>query len=120
MSNCIELANHVVTFTTSEIDVERFRNFLYSIPKTEPEGHDVGNGAWWYLAQNTDFVSDKVVIRFGCGRSSHTWRDFRYVVNKIILPFMKGKKSHRFSCRDESDGFAKAYPLEVTFGEEMA
>jgi hypothetical protein len=119
MSNCIELAKHVVFFKTSEIDVEKFRTFLESIPEKMPEGHDVDNGAWWYLATNTTFMSDGVEIRFGAGRSSHTWRDFRYVVNKILNPYMKGKKGHRFICRDESDGFRDSFVWDVVFGEEM-
>ena len=57
-----------------------------------------------------------VLIRFGEGRSSHTWRDFKWLLS-VLKPFFKKPCSYRFKLRDEYDGFAKVFPCVVDFHE---
>lgn len=126
MSNCIFLRNNVVVFTAEDIDIPRFNAYMSLIPQARPaelpnmtQEQQVEHwnmlSAWWYLATNVTINVDMVTIRFGEGRSGHTWRDFRGLRNCILLPFMKRPVSHIFRCSDE-DSNGRWYDLPVTFG----
>lgn len=118
MSNCVQLENHVVRFANQEIDAKALLIFLEGLP---PSLNDNMTGeqqnAWWFLATCTYYHSWGVEIRFGEGRSSHTHRDVRGVVD-VLRPFMKKHKKHTFIARDESDGFQQCFNYPVVFGKE--
>ena len=120
MSNCIDLRDNVVRFTSADIDIDALFALLAKVPDALPQG-DTGEltTAWWYLKTCTVLMGDGTVhIAFGQGRSSHTWRDFHGLVNRVINPLMKRRKSHTFKVRDEdARGFGR---WTVTFGEYMS
>ncbi|KKK81234.1 hypothetical protein LCGC14_2815560, partial [marine sediment metagenome] len=61
---------------------------------------------WWFFSyRNVSVDNMGVVVRFGEGQSSHTWRDFDHLLDYIIKPIMKRSKVHVFCTRDECDGF---------------
>jgi len=121
VSNCIELRNHVVTFPEDVIDVSKVRDLLARVPEQMPrwEEDPILYTAWWYMATCTTVTDSGVTIRFGCGRSSHTWRDFRQFANQVLLPLFRDGKTftHRFQVED--DGFPGWGPWKVQFGKEL-
>lgn len=119
MSNCIFFRrDHVVVFSPFDISALRLRSMLNDCPAKMPEHEDdpIGYMVWWYLKTNTQ-IGDDVTIAFGKGRSGHTWRDFRSLVNKVLNPIMLRPKRHVFIAED--DGHPGLFEFPVTFGEEM-
>lgn len=121
MSNCIDLRNNVVHFPASAIDVLKVRELLDRIPEEMPswETDSVLYTAWWYLATCTVVTDSNVTIRFGCGRSSHTWRDFLQLANMVLLPLFRTGQTHTHFFQVQDDGFPGWLQWQVTFGEVM-
>lgn len=118
MSNCIELHNCEVEFTEDEFDVEAYIKVMEN-SKVSPKAPSLGDNFAWFLADNSIVKANtngtkSIIIRFGRGRSSHTWRDFRWVV-WYLNQFIKKPKAHIFTAADEGDGFDNLFPLEVNW-----
>lgn len=120
MSNCIWLGNNVVKFHPWEIDRDKLKSILDNLPKECPDGINltlesvIGYYAWWFLKENTIFQKNGIVkIRFGEGRSTHTWRDFRGLVNQVIKPLMLCPKIHTFIAKD--DGWPGRFQIIADF-----
>lgn len=119
MSNCIFFRqNHVVVFSPFDISALRLRTLLNGVGSSLPdwEKDPIGASVWWYLKINTK-IDDSVTIAFGKGRSGHTFRDFRYLVNAVLNPIMLRKKEHTFIAEDP--GYPGLFEMKVVFGEEM-
>lgn len=125
MSNCISLSNESVFFKKDEIDLLKLKEVLDATPHTLAECEvldktDKGWRAfcWWFLKDNTHIAlgDTGAVIKFGEGRSSHTWRDFRGIVNHVIKPLMLKNKVHVFQVEDE--GFPGWGDLPIIFGQD--
>lgn len=137
MSNCITLYNHIVVFNNDEIDIAKLFDIIQalplevgSFPKTAEETHQYY--CWWFLnSLNVKFNKskpqifdinevdqkpkyDSVTVKFGHGRSSHTWRDFRGLLNNVIKPLIKNEKEHIFIVTDE--GAPGKFSMPVIFG----
>lgn len=121
MSNCIRiLKGEEVCFFPDEIDIEGFKALM-----AKAKNHSSTDGtewtrekgeqtmAWWFLS-NSAADHRGVAIWFGCGRSSHTWRDFQGTLS-VLKQFIKKPKTHRFTCSDESDGFEHPFKMKVEF-----
>lgn len=120
MSNCVDLWRETVVFLSHEIKLDEFKQLVQTAPEIRLN-HTLTDlecdqyEAWWFLQKNTVFHPDGwCAIRFGRGRSSHTWRDLQGTLS-TIAKFMKRVKHHKFVASDESDGHAKRYWLNVEF-----
>ena len=125
MSNCIQLVdNESVVFTPDEIDVDAFKALVARSKQydyKEPFTPEIGkaNCAWWFLETNHFIVPGKgIMIEFGCGRSIHTWRDFRGLLS-TLAPLMRKAKYHTFIATDEFDGFKKRFKIKLNFKEGL-
>ncbi len=119
MSNCITLRNNEVFFSKEEIDMVKLRALLDSVPKEYDKARSIGGDietAWWYLSENTVLDDNGAIITFGEGNSSHTWRDFRGLINSVLKPLMLKEKTHTFRAHD--DGFPGWGSLIVVFGKD--
>ena len=123
MSNCVSLRNHKVFFSKDEIDIAKLKALMDSVPETLKQAElldkeDNGNrvDTFWFLDGNVFNLGEGVLIEFGNGRSSHTWKDFLRLVNVIINPLMIKEKSHSFKAK--SEGFTSWGNLVVVFGKE--
>jgi hypothetical protein len=119
MSNCIEIHNPSVHFSLSEINALGLQSLLSSVASYDnSEDLDLltpdQRMAWWYLTGNTEIVHGHVCIHFGQGRSSHTWRDFQYML-KILSRFIKREKFAIFTVSDECDGYKVKFRTQVEF-----
>ena len=122
MSNCIHFHNPEVFFSAAEFQVsdfrsrcERLKSFL---PWKMPDATDEERAEQyfvWYLACNSKFTQDGVMVSFGEGHSTHTHRDFRYTVEYLLAPYMKRNKVHTFVLSDEYDGFKSKFRQMVVF-----
>lgn len=119
MSNCIDLRNNEVYFSKDEIDLPKLKALVDSVPQTYDEASKIGGDTefvWWFLASNTIMDDNGAFINFGAGESTHTWRDFRSLINRILKPLMLKEKTHTFQANDE--GFPGWGSLIVVFGKE--
>ncbi len=122
MSNCIDFHNPEVFFGADEIDLATYRERCERLKGLNPmvacqhqfQSEEDRNFAW-FLARNSRFIEDGVVIRFGEGYSSHTWRDFEYTVKYLLGPYMRRLKAHTFKLSDEFDGFSSRFSETVVF-----
>lgn len=118
MSNCIEIKNHLVTFTGEEIDIEKFKKIAEehkNHPRTFNE-MKVEDAFCWFIRDNHVVRKDSVKIRFGKGASSHTWRDFAQTIN-LLQSLMKKERVHFFVIADEG-GYERFSDYKVTFGRK--
>lgn len=112
MSNCISLADNRVEFQYGEIDSAKLEQLI--APHKE-HGYPPNSEDWvcWFLRDNTSFdMGGGVTIRFGEGQSSHTWRDFRYIILQL-KEYMLTDKWHEFQVEDE--GFPGWGPMRINF-----
>lgn len=119
MSNCISLRNNEVFFSKEEINLPKLKALLDSVPDDYKEASDKGGDietAWWFLSKNTVLDDNGAIITFGEGNSTHTWRDFRGLVNSVLKPLMLKEKTHTFRAHDE--GFPGWGSLIVIFGRD--
>jgi len=123
MSNCIDLHHYTVRFGQEEIDSRAFESFLATAEKeingcncaSEEVDRELDT-AWWFLCENTTVDEDSITIRFGRGRSTHTWRDFKATL-KLLSKFIKNPVKHIFAVADEFDGFDTLDEIVVNFKE---
>ncbi len=108
MSNCVEIKRQDVWFGAEEIDIPKFRELVdrVNLLPQPPDGLKDRDGyfAWWFLSSNVEFGLAGLVIHFGRGRSSHTWRDLQGTL-MVLGQFMLKPKKHVFRIADELDGF---------------
>lgn len=121
MSNCIRLTKNRVIFTADEIDISKVLDFVSSAkyPAVYPdindkEGLRAMSAYWWFSERNVELHGSYIIVNFGEGHSSHTWRDFRWLLNEIAK-MMKKAKYHTFYVRDEFDGFKEVGRLNINF-----
>ncbi len=117
MSNCIEIVkgSNIVRFNSDDIDIDKVREYLKRADQSKGKhvwesgknAEDKFNDSlWWFFSHSNVSIDDMgVVVRFGEGQSTHTWRDFDWVLDQAIKPIMKRSKVHVFCTRDEFDGF---------------
>src|SRR5215471_12369410 len=115
MSNCIDFKDRMVYLTEQQINLDLLRE------KTDPLALDcpmpvwdeqLPNGWWWWLSTNLQYDwcdrqhSDPkgVWIRLNGGRSTHTNRDFLWLVKYGLSPFMKERVEFEKECIDLDDG----------------
>jgi hypothetical protein len=78
MSNCIDFNSPPVRLTGMQIDVPALKALVEKVKDLEKAPAEWGdeNIAWWFLS-HAEFDGNKsVLIDFGNGRSTHTFRDF--------------------------------------------
>ena len=116
MSNAIFLRNNTVEFGSDEFDFSAYSEIHRQHWNHSKESKDlaVEDFFCWFLKENTEYKKDKVIIKFGEGKSSHTWRDFSQVIN-FFVPLMKKEKKHIFRISDESSMFS-FFSQEIIFG----
>lgn len=125
MSNCIILHSpkNRVFFPSAAIDRAGLAKLLTAaseqplMPLWEPNDSEEtsrAKTAWWFLLGAVDFCEEGVLIRFGEGHSTHTWRDFKALL-QVLRPFIQHQRSKVFRCSDESDGCRAVYKLNVDF-----
>jgi hypothetical protein len=77
MSNCIQIGGKgTVTLAAGSFNVEGLRALVDAVRDLPTAPTDDGYIAWWFLTASV-FTDRSVRIKFGRGRSSHTYRDFR-------------------------------------------
>lgn len=114
MSNCIVVHQNSLVLKEPYFDVKAFHVWWVLQKEDDPE-HVTGKSNWyWFLKRNTEFGYglENVTILVGQGHSSHTWRDFRWLVWELNW-FFREYFQHTFMVSDESDGFNKVWPLTV-------
>lgn len=130
MSNCIDFheGTNVISFTRDEIDVAAVVKYL-ELADTGEKHPDMGapdtpeneklwfnHNLWWFFSKkNVDVVNGGIYVRLGEGQSSHTRRDYRYIMNYVIKPIMKKSKGWRFILSDEYDGHDSRFMEYVDF-----
>lgn len=131
MSNCIEICGGGrLSLSYSEFDIAGFRALCERAEKiinrencvSHEDGHDDERAIWWYMAlgQGAHFqgkADDECVLEFGQSRSSHTNRDFRWLLS-VLDKFFKRPVKHHFRVADEYDGFQQVDPWFYEFGAE--
>lgn len=131
MSNCIEFikGTGTVRFSPDVIDGSRVQEYLIRARKSEgkhvwedwkTDEQKFEDNLWWFFNEKNvsiDFAG--VLVRFGEGQSSHTWRDLKYTLNYIIKPLMLQSKLHWFIITDEYDGFEAEERWRLDFKEGM-
>jgi hypothetical protein len=119
VSNCVEIVRNAdVIFTSEDLNISALKadilQYGHSESPPDPRECPVAFYCYWFLARNTDFSDDSVVIRFGEGRSSHTWRDLGGLV-RFMGKYMKKTKKHTFIVTDEIDDFQSRERYSVAF-----
>jgi len=109
MSNCISVRNSKVVFGPGEVDSAALLKELGKHSGCDREDeHANDDDQWacmearWFLipGDNLRMEGDNLVVEFGHGKSTHTWRDFKATC-LFMDRFMKGSKSHVFRLCDE-------------------
>lgn len=129
MSNCVRIETPAVWFRPTELDIPRLQKWLAAIPPWTQQTLPRWDGAleaeetmwqvhaWWFLQANCGPLPDGgFVVRFGMGRSEYTFRDLRGTV-ELLRRFMLRPKTKVITCRDESDGFRRAFKMTLDFGK---
>jgi hypothetical protein len=114
MSNCIKIHNYAVHFYPDEFDIKSFKKEI-----EEHKSHDilqVEDTFCWFLRDNSSVLTNGVVIEFGQGRSSHTYRDFKQTV-RHLSKFMLRDKVCTFDISTEGDGFDQISKMRVRFSK---
>lgn len=111
MSNCIDIVyKSVIDLKPYQIDAVGLRNLITKAEEEVNNDNSVSEkvptdlrAAWWYLSANTVFLTrGGVRIFLGRGRSSHTWRDFRWTLS-VLKQFIRSPVIVRFGITDEYD-----------------
>jgi len=124
MSNCIEIEQRSkVRFEPWEIDARGLKELIERAEAEVNHDNSVSENVegklkltWWFLSQTQFKRTGAVEIRFGEGRSSHTWRDLRGTF-QVLSEFVKLPKHHGFICSDESDGHRTWFRMVVNLQE---
>lgn len=112
MSNCIEIELSRVTLNSQQFRVRDYQKLIESHRPHLEHPPQLDDNVCWFLTKNSHFQDGSVTIAFGRGRSSHTWRDFRWAIWFLNQYFIAPTK-HTFLISDECDGFEKQFPLTV-------
>lgn len=127
MSNCINIVyKNMVHLNASEVDVNGLRSLIMKAEKEVNANSSVDEEipaelklAWWFLSKNTIFKNTGGVdIRFGAGRSGHTWRDFKGTL-WTLKNFIKCPVWIRFGITDEYDGHQTIERVSVNLQEGL-
>lgn len=122
MSNCVQFGKPIFLRHT-EVDARALASLLDEThfdkaphwEPDEPEATSRARCAWWYLQGAVYFEPNGVYISLGNGRSSHTWRDFKWLLS-TLAPFMLREKAIVLTMRDESDGFRQSFKQRIVLG----
>lgn len=112
MSNCVEIRNPEVQIPPGVIDVALWRR------RVDSKADDPI--FYWFLAENHILYPDgSMTIRFGKGRSSHTWRDL-YQTAMLLAEVATAGRPYRcvFQVADESDNFEAVESIGFAFGRD--
>lgn len=115
MSNCIEIHSNRLELPGTLFNIPAFKEWFDRQVDKDESG--MSTGFYWFLKRNTDIEEDKVTIRVGQGHSSHTWRDFKWVV-WTLNQFFTANYRHVFQIADEMDGFDLVEGVEVSWPYE--
>ncbi len=108
MSNCIKVINNKLSFTIDHFDIIGFKNLIdeaelkinnENCSKYGDEATNTLIAVWWFLSKNTKITPYEVMITFNEGRSSHTTRDFKIILN-IISKFITKPFKKQILCHD--------------------
>lgn len=130
MSNCVEFlpGGDTLVLPNRVVDVERLQALVYRsmgvssdtittmLGRTLTDDEVALYHAWWFMP-HMQFTDKRVSLQLGHGHSIHTWRDLKGTM-ETISKFMLEPWTARFICTDESDGFKKAYVLDITVGPD--
>ena len=122
MSNCVNVHNNIVSLGPDDINIPRFREACEKaneIKRSEdlPEGDGDTYIHWWFLSRNVEF-HNRVVIRFGECRSSHTWRDLRHTIN-TLNKYMKRSRLHTFELEDKRMEYYGRHVIDLSLPAEF-
>jgi len=112
MSNCIEIHSNRLELSDTFFNVSAFQDWFNEQKDTDERGGSTG--FYWFLKRNTEIEENKVVVRVGQGNSSHTWRDFKWLV-WTLNSFFTFPFKHTFQVADEMDGFDLVEDVEVSW-----
>lgn len=127
MSNAIQINNGTIMIATKHLDqklVEMIKRAqldesLPAISCGSVLDNEVAqyNMVWYFLSKNVTFIKNSMIIRFGQGRSIHTWRDFEALII-MINHFWRTMKTfnYRFMIYDEGDGYQHVNIYGVNLG----
>jgi len=120
MSNCIIFDNPIIQIPVIAVNLHKVKEILALgdvTYKTSPKQNEIGTIAylaWWFFnSSNVDLAVDSVEITLGIARSSHTWRDFKGLLECIIKPFMIRSYVVTLEIRDECDDFEQVSKLTI-------
>jgi hypothetical protein len=125
MSNCVDIKNPVVRIPNHLIDTAGLRGLIASaedapyIHEDPPEVKDAKGDrrmAYWFLDGNVLFTRDEVIIEFGAGRSTHTFRDFEGTI-QTLRKFIRGPFSYTFQVSDMENNTPWS-PWKIDFWEK--
>lgn len=111
MSNCIDIHNSRLELSKEIFNIPGFKEWFNKQEVKDKGGY---THFYWFLSNNTTIKEDKVIIEIGRGFSSHTWRDFRWLV-WVLNPFFIKPIRHIFKIADECDGFDLVESIEVNW-----
>jgi len=116
MSNCINIHRRNLLLKKPEFDVDLFKKWFDEQPlETEEGGYAKRPSAFYYfLKDNTYFRKDSVIISIGAGHSTHTWRDFKWVLWQLNQ-FVTAPIEHTFTASDEYDNHKTKFLIPVKF-----
>jgi len=116
MSDCIRIELSRVTLNAQQFRVKDYEKLIEGHRPHLATQHSpaLDDNVCWFLTKNSFFKDSSVTIAFGSGRSSHTWRDFRWAV-WFLNQYFTAPVKHTFLVSDESDGFERQFPLTVSW-----
>lgn len=119
MSNCIHILRGDLRLKASHIDLPKLQALLNSVKGLEkaPTGEDDETTrryyAWWFLDGCTAIVANYTcIISFGNGRSIHTYRDFKGLVQSVLSHLARKDFDFKVLVQDE-DTAVKPYWLQA-------
>lgn len=112
MSNCIDIDLSRVTLKPEQFRVRDYQRLIESHQPHLQDQIKLDDNVCWFLTRNSYFKDGSVTIAFGRGRSSHTWRDFRWAV-WFLNQYFTVPTNHTFLISDECDGYEKQFALTV-------
>ncbi len=132
MSNCISISRNtkIVRLGDDLLHLGRLTRAITSAKKPEVLYREMTDAEatdyylWWFLTpQNTQLRRDSqghfLQVAFGDGRSTHTWRDFRGLINFVFPRFLTRpdiRANHVFQIMDTDSGQNSWVPIKIIFG----
>ena len=121
MSNCINFVNPKVFFPCTVLNQAALKAAIEKAQTEinrencvtfEDDGKSDSRCLWWYVS-DVQYNDQGTVIVFGQGRSSHTWRDFQWLL-KVLSKFMM--QEMELSMQVDDEGFGRCR-MDVRFKE---